>query len=68
MDAGTALDYVDDEGRLWIMCACGHRVTGLAKMGKRKALCPNCQLLAMCGEKIKIIYPKRLPWYLRWKH
>lgn len=54
------LDYVDDDGTLFVMCACGHRVSGSVSLGDKIALCPNCAFLARFGP-VKIVYPDRLP-------
>ena len=57
---GKPLDYVDDEGTQWAMCACGHRAGGGVRVGNKMALCPNCAFLARSG-RIPVVYPDRLP-------
>ena len=57
---GRPLDYADDSGVQWIMCACGHRAGGDVKPGDKIALCPNCAFLARFGS-IAVVYPERLP-------
>jgi len=54
------LDYIDDEGHLHIMCACGHTVSGSVKVGDKIPLCPNCRWSIKFGYG-KIVYPDRLP-------
>ena len=57
---GKPLDYVDDDGTQWVMCACGHRAGGAPKPGDKIALCPNCKFL-IGFQKIDVVYPERLP-------
>lgn len=51
------LDYIDDEGHLHIMCACGHTVSGSVKEGDKILLCPNCRYLS----QVIIEYQERIP-------
>lgn len=57
---GNPLDYVDDDGMQWVMCACGHRMGGAVEEGEKYTLCPNCMVLARF-QKIEVVYPERLP-------
>jgi hypothetical protein len=54
------LDYVDDEGIQWVMCACGHHAGGGVAVGDKIALCPNCMFLARF-QPIPVVYSDRLP-------
>ena len=56
---GKPLDYVDDEGVLWVMSACGHRTGGGVKVGQKITLCPNCMFLVRF-KRIPIVYPERM--------
>ena len=60
---GKALDYQDEEGLWWIMCACGHRCGG-PEPGTKITMCPNCQFL-LRFQSIDIVYPDRMPDGLR---
>lgn len=55
------MDYVSAAGTLWVMAACGHRCGGGVTLGARIALCPNCRLRVSIGEKVRVVYPERLP-------
>ena len=57
---GKPLDYVDEDGTQWVMCACGHRAGGAPKAGDKIALCPNCQFLIRF-RNVEVVYPDRLP-------
>lgn len=52
-------DYVDEQGRLHIMAACGHTVSGGVKLGQKITLCPNCRFIAMFKD-VWIVYPERM--------
>ena len=56
---GKPLDYVDEAGTQWVMCACGHRAGGGVEAGQRITLCPNCQLLVRF-RPVTVVYPERL--------
>jgi len=56
---GKPLDYVDDEGRQWVMAACGHRVGGGVKVGDKITLCPNCSFLVRF-KSVPVVYPERM--------
>ena len=60
MSDDKPMDYVDDDGTQWVMCACGHRVGGSVEPGDKIALCPNCYFLVRFGA-VEIVYPERLP-------
>jgi hypothetical protein len=61
------LDYQDENGIWWVMCACGHRVGGSARPGDKIAVCVNCRFMyrfmATYGGKrtVEIVYPDRMP-------
>lgn len=61
-DDGLPLDYKDESGMWWVMCACGHRVGGSPRPGDKIALCVNCRFLgSFDGKSIDVVYPDRLP-------
>lgn len=57
------LDYQDENGNWWVMCACGHRVGGTARPGDKIAVCVNCRFMGSIGawNHIDIVYPDRTP-------
>jgi hypothetical protein len=57
---GLPLDYVDIDGRKWIMAACGHRVAGRG-FGDKIALCESCRSTIGDVRAIAIKYPDRAP-------
>jgi len=57
---GKPLDYVDDDGTHWVMCACGHRAGGAPRPGDKIATCPNCMFIRKF-QSIPVVYPDRLP-------
>lgn len=61
-DDGKPLDYQDEEGTWWVMCACGHRCGGSPRPGDKIALCPNCRFtLGFTGGSVPIVYEDRVP-------
>jgi len=61
MDENSELDYQDENGVWHIMCACGHTVSGAAKLGDKIATCPNCRFRLAFGSPVMVMYPERLP-------
>jgi hypothetical protein len=56
------LDYQDESGTWWVMCACGHRVGGSPRPGDKIALCVNCRFTgSLVGGSFPIVYPDRIP-------
>ena len=62
MTDNLPLDYQDESGTWWVMCACGHRIGGSCRPGDKIALCVNCRFtMGIAGGSKEIVYPDRLP-------
>ena len=54
-------EYRDEKGRLHVLCACGHYVSGSVKPGDKILLCPNCRLRLRLEGSIPLPYPGQVP-------
>lgn len=49
--------YMDPQGRVWVLCGCGHYAGGaLMWYGEKMNFCPNCGILSY----ISIVRPDRM--------
>lgn len=53
--------YMDAEGRIWVLCGCGHYAGGsIYHYNGRVDYCPNCDFAARFSGNVKILRPDRL--------